>query len=279
MQKSKFHYVFCFVLAASFIQNTNVSAQSVWQGEFEKPSISIEYFNPDLVIEHYSTWSSAGFVQGQYSVANNLVFVGELSFAHGRLEGFSVPDNDETGWIEENTFGNPYLGLQLWREMGYLEFGFRPPVVTDVDLNIARFIGANVDLQRNEAFLDNNLILAFKVKPIRKINSQWNVDFQIAPRVWIPTGDEGYDTQFRIQYGSQVNLNMEPVTLSLALDGRMNVSGRLRDVSDVFVNQVGFLGSFALGNFYPGFQFKMPVDSELESFLNYVVGFSVTYRP
>lgn len=91
-------------------------------------------------------------------MGENVIFVGELPFAHRGIDsdfGFSV---------DETIIGNPYVGFEVWGQGSpvFAEIGVRVPVTPD-DKFLASSVGSFSDFDRFEAFALDILTLTGKV--------------------------------------------------------------------------------------------------------------------
>lgn len=132
-----------------FVFVSPVSAQSFWlaQSQSDENSITVEFAKPNFEkIFDVTTLTSLWFVSGRFAVGKNIVIVGELPLAYGKI--------DVDGADSETVIGNPYGGIEVRKAGSNLfgELGVRLPITAD-DKPVASFVGTNGDLDRLEAFV------------------------------------------------------------------------------------------------------------------------------
>jgi hypothetical protein len=140
-------------------------AQSFWVERNHGKTLALEIFKPSLhsgvyngvsYPVDYSFQTVALFLSLRWPVGNKTFLVAELPFAHA---AFDTKINGVHSFFrnrgEENTIGNPYLGLEIGSKASRFSgaAGIRLPLLAQ-DHGFALAVGAESDSDREEAFLD-----------------------------------------------------------------------------------------------------------------------------
>lgn len=238
--------------------------QSIWLNQ--KQVISLEVLKPDLDGPDNTTFiTSTVFLAARLPLADELNFIGELPFAHGKI--------DFPGQESHDNLGNPYLGLEL-RQLNvpvFFEGGVRLPIANSSFAS--DFIGFFSDVDRMEAFAVDNLSLSAAV------NLQ-SVDYQtLKYRARVGTsllmetkGD--VDPDNFIFFSGQLGYESE------ALEALAGITGRVRITEDRQLGQraflqLGFAFNYNLGTLRPGLHLKIPIEPDLRENLDQVFGLSL----
>ncbi len=211
-----------------------------------------------------STFTTAWFFTVDLPVWGKLNLVAQLPFALGKLEGGTVP-------VEDQTIGNPAVGLRFKHESLDLEVSLRLPLAKEG--NFAGFIGSIADLDRQEAFVPNLVPLAgmvrskiaiskFNIRPYggvtvnvftdNKVDSL-NIVKQVFKKLKLN------DFEMHVLYGAEGWWVPGKFNLGAAFNGRgwITSNGNFRQSA---IHQMTFRARHQFGNFTPGILFRLPFD-------------------
>ena len=111
-------------------------------------------------------------------------------------------------------------------------------------------------------------------------NAHIAYDLRFVPSAWIKTSDDVLsETETFLGYGAWVRYEGESVRVGGGLTGRWNTSRDGADFREAWVHPFDLGADFLRGAVRPGVQLKLPLDDDLTSVLNSVVGVSVTILP
>jgi len=260
------------------------AAQSTWLDREHRPSVLVETLFPNFDSGSDGIFGSAdtGFPTWTWFAATRLpagqtaMFVAELPYSRGELQEGSFSES-------EATIGNPYLGIEYApRPSGFLlEFGARIPLASDKKL-LPLLVGYFTDVEREEAFVPDQVPVRLGLHYHRAASANAHIayDLRLVPSVWIKTNDTFLDeTETFLGYGAWVRYEGESVRVGGGLTGRWNTSNDGADFSEASVHQFDLGADFLRGAVRPGVQLKLPLDDDLTSVLNSVVGVSITILP
>jgi hypothetical protein len=225
-----------------------------------------------------STFTTAWFVTVAVPMVGNLNFVGQLPFAFGKLEGGSVPEEDET-------LGNPAVGLRFQHERLNIEVALRLPLAKT---GFAGFVGSIADIDRQEAFIPNIVPLSGTIRTkvdVSKFNVQpyGGVSFNIKTKSEQNAFDvikEAYnklrinDGELHVLYGAEGWLELQTLHVGATFSGRGWVSSG-GNFSESTIHQIAFRARLGFDHFTAGALFKLPLDDIL---LDNVFGLSAEIK-
>jgi len=238
------------------------------QFEFERRK-PLEPLEPTLL-------TTAWFVTLALPVTDHISVVGQLPFAFGRLDDVRDP-------IEDETLGNPALGLRLHYEHMTIDVAMRAPVAKQ---GFAGFVGSLADIERQEAFIPDIVPLTAMIRT--KVNvSQFNIrpyggvsfnlktedageEYNVLRRVF---GARAEDGELYLLYGAEGWYEYQRLQVGVTFDARTWVTEDLT-FSARSINQLSAQVKLALGRFVPGALFRFPLDDIL---LDFVVGLNCEY--
>lgn len=259
-------YRFMFPVALSVIfLNAPVSAQSIWLPHGENHTVGIEFLKPDFDGDaNVDFFTGALFLTGKLRVSEKLFFVAELPIVR---RGF----DEEFGFFESETaVGNPYIGLETRGETSFIEFGLRPPLMSDDDFIAAS--AAIADFDRLEAFDPDFFTIAAKVNYRKKSASDLVTRLRLGPTFLIYTNDTGDDLELLLDYSAQVGYEGGQVHVIGGLTGRFLASSDDGNIGERTVHQLGVAANLALNNVRPGIHLRLPIDDDLNNIIDLVFG-------
>ena len=252
---------------------TTVSAQPLWVNQGQKPVFSFEFVKPNLDgTDNTTSISSAVFFTLRWPWTEKIIFVGELALAHAELD-FEDFDSDA-----DNKLGNPYLGLEFFREPSssvYVELGIRAPVVSSS--NFATFIGFFADVDRFEAFRPDVLPLLAVINLRQKFPTDFFIRLRAGTSIELDTGNDNDESELYIIFAGLGGYEHERLRLEVGLTGRLIVTEDGNIGERTFL-QMGANASYAFGVFRPGIHFRLPLDDDLKEVIDYVVGFNLEFQ-
>lgn len=260
--------LFVVAFAVSTVVTPPLFGQSIWLDHTQKKSIAIEILKPTLDGDDNTTFvSSAIFLSGRFTLSPNLLFVGELPFAH---HGIDTDFRKHT----ETVIGNPYIGLEFRSPSSpvFAELGVRVPITPD-DKGFASDMGIFADLDRFEAFTPDVLTVAGKVNFYRK--SDRNIVFRIrsGPSLFINTRrDAGDDVELFVDYSAQIGLEGRRVSLIGGITGRLLVTEEDLNFGERSFHHLGAALSLNLVKVRPGIHFRVPIDDDFAEVVDFIFG-------
>lgn len=271
-----FHFSFPFAFILSFLFScqllfNGISAQSIWLDRTHNNSIFLEIHKPEFPGGNSINFSTTSwYLSGRFRTGKNLTIVPELPFAR-----FSAENTDS-----ENTFGNPYLGIEVHSANSgvYGEIGIRFPVAPDDEeengaASVTGFLADFVD--RAEAFAPNAWPLIGALN-YRYISTEgYFIRPRIAGSLWITSDSERQDTEFFLLYSLQAGLENETVGLMIGFSGRWILTAEDAGFGEETFHQIAFAGNIALGVTRPGILIKVPLDEDFRDFMDFIIGLNV----
>lgn len=245
------------ILLAALAATPAAHAQSAWIDRSARRNVHFELARPPLDAFDAGFFTFAGFFTGRFPVGEQLAFVVELPLATVSI------DESLFGDTSSMTVGNPYVGMESRPGEGsgaWFEFGVRPPV-TDED-EFAYLVGMAADADRWEAFVPNRVVA--------RAAGHWRddprdgglgADVRIAPAVWIPTEDEGAETELFATYGAQFLVHSAQARGGVGIDGRW-LATEDGDFGQRSTHQIGIAFDFLRGGVRPGVTLHIPLDDD-----------------
>lgn len=226
-----------------------------------------------------STFTTAWYLTMDLPVWGKLNLIGQVPFAFGKLEGGSVPTEDET-------IGNPAIGLRFKHEQLDIEVSLRLPLAKEG--SFAGFIGSIADFDRQEAFVPNLVplngmirsridISKFYVRPyggvtLNVVTETETTDFDLANEIYNKL--RANDFEMHILYGAEGWWAPGKFNLGAAFNGRVwATSGG--NFEESAIHQMAFRARYAFGTFIPGVMFRVPFDDLI---LDNVIGVEAELR-
>lgn len=238
-------------------------------------SLKLEVLKPqfDFADGEPSTFTTAWFVTVDLPVWGKLNLVGQLPFATGKLEGGSVPTEDET-------IGNPAVGLRFKHEQLDIEVSLRLPLAKEG--SFAGFVGSIADFDRQEAFISDLVPLAgmirskidiskFNIRPyggvtLNVVTDTKVTDEDFAEEIFNKLKQNSFE--MHVLYGAEGWWVPGKFNLGAAFNGRVwPTSGG--NFEESAVHQMTFRATYQFGKFTPGVKWRVPFDDLI---LDYVIG-------
>jgi hypothetical protein len=248
------------------------AAQSTWLDREHRPSVLVEGLFPNFDDTDENFPTAAWYAAARLPLGKPTMFVFELPYSHGDIEGES-----------ESSIGNPYLGIEYAPKPSglLLEFGGRIPLASD-DKLLPFVVGYLTDVERQEAFVPDQVTvrLGLHYHHAAQPASRIAYDFRFVPSVWAKTSDQFLaESELFFGYGAWMRYESDDVRVGGGLTGRWNVTNDGADFGEASFHQFDLGADFLRGPVRPGVLLKLPLDQDLRSTLNSVVGVSVTVLP
>ena len=253
----------------------SLSAQSIWLDRSHDKTIALEILKPNFEGEDNTTFTtSALFLSLRFPVAEKVVLVAELPFAHG---GF---DSDFGDSESESTIGNPYLGLEIRGRNSpvFAEIGFRAPLASED--NFGSIVGLFSDIDRLEAFLADFLPINGMINYRHKDASGFAFRLRGGATFFINTDKQEFEdaSESYIGYSAQLGYESDQVSVGGGFTGRALLTEEDLDYGERSFHQLGFVASIGLGEVRPGAYIRLPLDDDLKETLDFVFGLNLGIR-
>ncbi|MFQ5823225.1 MAG: hypothetical protein ACE5JB_04140 [bacterium] len=256
-----------FIALFILLLSSSLSSQPIWIDQNQ--TFALEILKPDFDGANNTTLlTSTLFFSVRWPLAEELIFVGELPFAHGELES---PESSS-----EDKLGNPYLGLEIKSEDSrtFLELGLRLPIVSSS--NFATFVGSYSDWDRFEAFTSDIVTIMGIVNFRQKNPSNFFLRLRGGPSILFDTEGEEDPILYTV-FSGQLGHESEEFTIEGGLTGRLVVSGEGNLGERTFL-QLGIAASVGLGQVRPGVHFRLPIEDDLNEVIDFVLGFNLGFQ-
>lgn len=276
MKGSSFYPVLvAAILFNTLLLTTFISAQSLCIDQKRSNFVSLDVLKPVFNESQDLAFTSASyFLSGRFLLEENIIMICELPVAHGST-GQSYGgyyDNSET------TIGNPYLGFEIRKQKAplFVEFGVRLPL-TPSQFPLASFVGKYSDYERQEAFRTNILTLTGKVNYFDDFSSNVFYRLHIGPTLWLYS--KGHDDLYLwIDYSGQVGYKFDIYSFMGGITGRLLTTEIKFDLDKRTFHHLKLAASVALNTIHPGIQFSFPIDKDLNSIYDFVVGLNLSVQ-
>lgn len=268
--------IFSVAIFISSLVHSSLNAQPIWLDHGLKNYVAIEILKPNFRGDsNLSFITSALFLSGRFAISERIVFVSELPLAHA---GF---DNDFGGSSDSETaIGNPYFGFEVRTPESpvSVELGLRLPVIPE-DKFLVSLVGSGSDFGRFEAFRHDLFLILGKVDFQQKNASNVFTRIRFGPTIWLQTGDDfDDDTEIWFDVSIQTGYQGTRVNVMGGLTGRMLVSEEDLNFGERTFYEFGATTSFNLGKTRPGIHLRAPIDENLDSLVDFVVGLNLAVQ-
>lgn len=254
------------------------TAQPLWVGTTDEAAVALEILRPAFEEgEGLSFLTTTVFLSARVPVSNGIRFVGELPLAH---YGYSDPSSAFSA--SDTGVGNPYLGVEFATATpGFTgEAGVRLPLAREG--SEALLVGALAEFDRFEAFTPDYASVLLGWNYAHTNADGLRLHLRVAPSVSIYTGRQAArvwamypnEMELMLAYGSHLRYAIGLAELSGGVTGRMHLTGE-GDTGNRTTHHLGLGASLNLGRVHPGLLLRLPIDEEMGSVLEYVVGLSL----
>ncbi len=267
----------CSLLITSTLCDFAV-AQISWLRPESNREVTVQlllpHFNHELLSENlHSVW----FASARLAVSSQIAIVAELPLAHYETEGWLWAD-------QKGLFGNPYLGLVFLSpgNSGLTgSVGARLPIAQKVEGDVAELAALGA-FDRYEAFLPDLLTLSASVGYHVSTPEKLTFKCRIGPTLlhYTPCGHDD-EQELLIDYDGEVRLQPGRFCLAWGISGRFLLASDYAselDFGERITNMAGLAATYDAGKALPGLYLQIPLDSDLQDFVDYTVGVNLTSR-
>jgi hypothetical protein len=261
--------VLCMLALMTTIPDA-LAAQSMWVNRGSEGGFALEYLRPAFNgSPDFTLLSGIYVVSFRGPMSHRVQLVGELPVVHTSYKNSFLGDGSSTD------IGNLYVGLSS----GSTDSG--TVVETGIHLPIAGStadalpLGMLGDYDRYEMYLPDVLALGVRVDHKSPMSDGLFTRLRFGPTVLFPTGNGG-DTDVDLGYGFATGFENATTNVSIGVTGRWRLTGSSGSFGEKSVHQATLLGSQRLGPVRVGAQLRIPVDDQLDNYLERVLGLSVT---
>jgi hypothetical protein len=244
-----------------------VAAQGVELNRDGRSGFAIEALRPTIDGGGTSIFSAAYFLSGHMQLGSGARLVAELPVGHA-----SSTESDFEGG-NSTRIGNPYLGVQFGKGSTTFEVGGRLPLSGDFDS--ATGIAMLGDVTRMEAFAPKLASLRASFRLDAPLSPTWTAGFQVAPMVWVPTGDNESDNEVLLGYGAGVGYHTTSLRFQGRVVGRAIMTESDIDFSERTFHQLGLAADFGSGAVRPGIYVARPLDEDFSEEVKTVFGITL----
>ncbi len=272
MPKKRTLLISILIAIPLFVSVSSLNAQSIWQDYSTQQALTLEILKPVYHDrEDVSFLTSVLFLSARIPVTRSVIFVAELPFSY---INWDIPQGPDLG--SQQTFGNPYFGLELGfrRSPLFFEAGVRAPLTADLDGDnaLATHNGYVTDfVDRAEAFAPDAIPISGFLNCVFRSRTGFSLRLRGGPAFWIATGDRK-DSETFILYSAQVWYDTGDLRFGGGFSGRYLASAEDGDFGERSTHQLTFALDFLLGTFRPGIQVRIPLDENYRDVLNVVIG-------
>lgn len=208
--------------------------------------------------------SSAYELYTRFSISDNLTLIASLPISHYESSGTIFGD------ISETAVGNPYIGARFGSSpttgMNF-EAGIHLPLSSSDDTGL--LTGLLIENHTLGRFLAETTTLSGAVRYYREQDSGLIIRAGGGPELWIP--NEG-DTELSLTYYAQLLYRADDLTFGAGLTGLTLITEGDLSYGDRTLNDIGLMGSYRFSGLRLGGYLRVPLDDEVNDFLNFVLG-------
>jgi hypothetical protein len=265
--------IYCAIIV--LLAFSSLGAQSIWQDYTSREGLTIEFLKPNYEEEEdFSFLTSVTFLSGRFPIARNIIFSGELPFSY---VNWDIPQGPDLG--AEQTFGNPYFGIQLNLRQAplFIELGARVPLAADIE-------GENGDatlnggltefVDRAEAFATDAVPITGFINYIFSTRTGFSLRLRGGPAFWIASGDREESETFLL-YSAQIFYETGTIRFGGGFSGRYITTLEDADFGERSMHQLTFGLDIILGMLKPGVYIRIPLDEEYKEVIKTVFGISL----
>lgn len=210
--------------------------------------------------------SAAFELYTRFPVGDNLSLIASLPVSHFEAGGSAFGD------ISETAIGNPYIGGRFGSrnstEISF-EAGVHLPLASADDTGL--LTGQLLENHNLGRFLTETMTLSGLLRYRQDRESGIVLRAGGGPDLWIPTED-GPSTELAVTYYGQMLYRADAITVGAGFTGLTLITDDDLSYGDRTLNDLGVMGSYRSGNFRTGAYLRVPLDDEVNDFLNFVLG-------
>ena len=223
----------------------------------------IPAFNNILGVE---SPSSTYEIYTRFPVTNQISVIASLPVSHFESAG-SV-----SGDISETSVGNPFLGVRFGTPSRGLniEGGTRLPISSADGEGL--FTGQLIENYSLGRFLPETTTINGVIRYTKNWDPGFFIRVGVGPDLLLPK--EG-DTELTLTYYGQFIFSTGPLSLGAGFSGLTVTTSEDLTFGDRSLTDIGFLASLQFGRLRPGAHIRLPLDKEVNDFLDYIVGLNM----
>lgn len=263
----------CLALGLALLPARAAVAQTIWTPLDHRTTARAEWWHAHFKDEAGapSTGSAAMFFSVGFPVNDKVALTFELPYARVSAE------DPFFGKIEENTVGNPYLGVQLGalnKPVSFVgELGARISSVSESNF-FAAAIGAISEMERVEAFVPKTSTLAAAGNiVIRRASSSSRLRLGVSELI---IGGTDSENQTVLDFGGQTAVDIQKLRVGGALNGRYRATGKGTGDERSTYAATG-LASVALGDFRPSLAIRVPFDKDIRDAAPWTIALGIEW--
>jgi len=238
-----------------------LQAQMPWTANLPSQGLALDFLRPKFNGGGTSLTSGAVFLSGRFAVGTNAAFKFELPYARIAGDAFS-----------SSTIGDPYIGAEFGTTGSTtFELGARIPLTSESEF--AQIMGLYSDVLRTEAFFPNVLTVVARVRFHRDYPTGLTLDAGGGPSVWAPTKGGG-DPEVVLHQHIAGGYRGPKAWLSFGLGGLLIITED-GDFAERTIYQIGMSAGLSQGQVRPALHLILPLDSEINSNVDMVLGLGV----
>jgi hypothetical protein len=237
-------------------------------GSLADRSVSLDLLRPSFDGGGTSTLTTINQLGFRWAVGK-IVLVAEAPFVNAKLDGAS------SGAL---LIGNPFLGVATRASSSFIgEFGVRPPLasVSSPERAFASVVGLIGDFADFEAYAEDVLTIRATAGYHFLSPQHYGLRMALRPALMAPTG--GGDTELFLDYAIQGGYETERASVGMVFSGRGLVTEPGLSIGERTTHELGLGGTMTFGRFRPAAIIRVPLDSDLSTALNYVLGLRLEY--
>ncbi len=238
-----------------------LQAQMPWTANLPSQGLALDFLRPKFGGGVTSLTSGAVFLSGRFAVGTNAAFKFELPYARAAGDAFS-----------SSTIGDPYIGAEFGTARNTsFELGVRVPLTSESES--AQIMGLYSDVLRAEAFLPNVLSVVTRVRFHRDYPTGLTVDLGGGPSVWAPTKGGG-DPEVVLHQHVSGGYRGPKAWISFGFGGLLILTEE-GNFAERTIYQIGVSAGLSQGQVRPALHLILPLDSQINSNVDMVLGLGV----
>ena len=246
-----------------------VSAQTFLFQSLPKDNtqFGLRYLRPNFEADiDMSTFSGIYDLYVNIPASSSINLVGSIPFTAMAIEG----EESESG------IGDIYIGLQTRLESStdnnsILSFGVFLPTASE-DKYSLNFMGLFTNYYELQKYLPNTLTLYMNYAYHSTQPEGAMFGFEIGPNFWIPTDDNGDETELFIHYGFNVGFQARNLAIFTELAGIALITEDIDEFGDRFSHSLAFGAHWTGNTMRPGIFYKIYLKEDLSDVVDGVLG-------
>lgn len=257
------------LLLLAAIPTASGAAQSTFLGADTGRVIAVELMAPQYEPDGIGALTGTVYLSGGFPIGRGTRLIVELPFTHFDPEADAFEG-------ATSKFGNPYLGIEFGGGSSVTgRLGVRAPLASagDFDDTVPLELATMGDFDRFEAFIPRLVTVAAAVQTRYATPGGMVARGMLGPDFMVST--EGGDPELFGRYGGQVGYEKDATALLASFTGRILVSEGGVSLGDRTVHQITFSAGHRFGAVRPQVSLRLPLDSDLDGIVSYVLGFAL----